>query len=670
MVINRELVDQWCERLILALALGLLVLLPLAFGGFAQPATGAALDAFLMEPFVLAEWLVTALLILWAIRFWVNPKYRLLWPPVCWAVLAFTSYAVIRYFTADIEYLARQELVRVIVYAFVFFVVLNNLHRQESTQMLALSLIFLAMALSFYAVYQFAANSDRVWHLFKPYPHRGSGTYICPNHLAGFLEMLLPLGLAYTLSGRVKPVTRILVGYASFSVLAGIAATVSRGAWVAVAISLGCFFVVLLLQRQHRLPAIALLLVLAAGATLVLPRSFFIQQRIRRIVTNDGQLDDDARFKLWQPALRMWKTSPLIGVGPAHFDYRFRAFRPESLQEKPSYAHNDYLNTLADYGIIGVLLNASVWVFLGWGVIACWRAVRGPASDLGQKRGSNKFAFVLGASAGLLAILVHSFVDFNFHVPANALLAVALMALLSSHLRFASERYWFGSQAWVRLSVCVVLVTGAVFLAVQATHRSEESYWLAKASGTLEFSPAKVTLLKKAFHAEPGNPETANAIAESLRRESQEGGQYYDNLPGVDYRQLAAEALTWFQRGMKLNPWDARNFCGYGWCLDWLGRTNDSAAYFARAEELDPNSYFTLNDIGLHNVEMGDYAAARPWFERSFRLQREDNVVAQTYLLLVKNRLLEAATNYIRSRIDFSPPPAKSGPDSASNEKP
>src|SRR5262249_22135479 len=160
---------------------------------------------------------------------------------------------------------ARLELLHVLVYAFLFFAILNNLQRQETIQIISFTLMFLAMGISFYALYQFVTGSDRVWTLLKPYPHRGSGTYICPNHTGGFLEMLLPLGLAYTLTGRLKPVTRILLGYAALAILAGIAVTVSRGSWISTGVALLLFFSVLMFQRHYRLPALVLLVVLVGA---------------------------------------------------------------------------------------------------------------------------------------------------------------------------------------------------------------------------------------------------------------------------------------------------------------------------------------------------------------------------------------------------------------------
>ena len=120
--------------------------------------------------------------------------------------------------------------------------------------------------------------------------------------------------------------------------------------------------------------------------------------------------------------------NPVWGVGPGHYDYRFRQYRPEQVQVRPVYAHNDFLNTLADWGVAGTALVAAAWVFLYSGVWRTWRFVRASASDLGEKP-SNKFAFVLGAALGLIALFCHSVVDFNMHIPANAILAIALMAL-------------------------------------------------------------------------------------------------------------------------------------------------------------------------------------------------------------------------------------------------
>ena len=223
---NRQTLDRGCKWGILGLMLGILVFGPLAMG---------AVDA---PEFLVLQGLATGMLLLWALRLGISPKPRLLWPPLAWGVLAFTVMAIGRYLTADIEYVARQEMIQVLLYAFLFFVIVSNLYRQETAQVISFPLIFLAAGISCFAVYQFFTHSNQVWSYVSPYPGRASGTYISPNNLAGFLEMLLPLATAYVLVGRMKPVVRILLGYAVVAMLAGMVVTFSRGGWVAVATAL------------------------------------------------------------------------------------------------------------------------------------------------------------------------------------------------------------------------------------------------------------------------------------------------------------------------------------------------------------------------------------------------------------------------------------------------
>ena len=133
----------------------------------------------------------------------------------------------------------------------------------------------------------------------------------------------------------------------------------------------------------------------------------------------------------------------------------------------PDRTHNDYLNTVVDYGVAGGVVVAAALGLLAAGVGKTWRAVRLSSGDLGGKTGRNKFAFVLGAGLGLVAMLFHSVVDFNMHIPANALLAVALMALLAGHIRFATENYWVGLRSWSQGLSSAVLLGGILYIAPQ-----------------------------------------------------------------------------------------------------------------------------------------------------------------------------------------------------------
>jgi tetratricopeptide (TPR) repeat protein len=222
-------------------------------------------------------------------------------------------------------------------------------------------------------------------------------------------------------------------------------------------------------------------------------------------------------------------------------------------------------------------------------------------------------------------------------------------------LRFATERWWTSMGMMKRLISTGILVAGAGYLSIQAWRQASEFTRLSRAEHSPAFSPAQIGLLKEAFAVEPMNPDTAYKIGEAYRRQSQEGGEHYQGQEGITYRQLTEHAMEWFQRGIKLNPWDSRSYSGYGWCLDWLERQGESSPYFIKAEELDPNSYFNVNCIGLHYIQAGDFAAARPWFERSLRLEAKDNPIAFNYLTIANTRLLEAATNEISAKVNALP---------------
>ena len=649
---NREATDKFCERGILALVLAILVFTPLAFGGRSQPPVGSKLDFLLVAPFNIVQWMTLAVMALWGARLWLMPRPKLLWPPVCWAVVAFTLYAVIRYLTAEIEYVARAEMIQVVMYAFLFLAIVNNLHRQESAQLITLTLVFLAMAIAFYAVYQFVTNTNKVWLLQQPYPHRGTGTFISPNNLAGFLEMILPLALAYTITSRIKALPKIFTGYAAIAILAGIVVTVSRGSWIATALALLIFFAVLMFHHTHRAPAIALLALFISGILFFAPHDVLFTARLKGLKESGGNITRDSRYLIWHDAVQLWHENPWWGIGPAHFDYRFGKYRPDAIQKSPDRVHNDYLNTLTDFGIVGIALVLLAVIAVFTCAMWTWRYVRGSPNTLGDHR-SNKLALVLGASIGLVAILIHSFVDFNMHIPANALIAITLMALLASYVRFATERYWFTARIVPKTLLTVALACGLVYLGSQAARSAQESFWLMRAEKSESDSAAQIAALQKAFSAEPKNFETARALGEAFRAKS---WPYNDG-----YKEDAQAAMKWFQRATELNPYDDSSYLRHGMCLDHLDQHEQAFAYFDRANRMDPNSYFNNAYMGWHYAQIGDYPAAREWLSRSRMLEWENNPIAETYLKIAEDQMREIAANDLASKLrsntnSFVPP--------------
>ncbi len=595
---NRRTLDSYCERGIVGLVLAALV--------FSVLATGAVRTL----EFVVVEWLVAASGLLWVARTWLEPhRNRLLFPPVGWCLLLFLGYALFHYVQADVEYTARREVLRLLVYALLFFVALNNLHRSEWTQLTLYVLVFTGAAITIYGIVQVIVGSEQVWHFTRPsqYKGRGSGTFINPNHFAGFLGMLLPLCLASVLTGRISQPIRILLGYSALLLLGGVAVSMSRGGWISSTLMLVALIGVLGWRRQFRRRGLLVAGIVAGVAGLFFVTSEFAQARVDGAGKPGTMEHVGSRIELWGAAAKVWQEEKLLGVGPGHFDHRFPAHRPVRLQSRPVRVHNDYLNTLVDWGLAGMLLAGLMLGTMVSGIIRSWKYSQRTSSDLSAKT-SNRSAFVLGSTVGLGSIALHSFVDFNLHIPSNAMLAATLAGLLAAFIRFATERYWVAVRLPVRLALTVVVGGAAVLLMSQALGQAREHARL-EASQAAESFPEQVKSLKKALEIESNNFETAGMLGEIHRRRAADSGRAARK---VELKKAAA----WLRQAIELNPYDAYSHARLGMALDQLGQADKAADSFAKAEELDPNGYLTVANVGWHKMHIGEYAEAKRYFER------------------------------------------------------
>ncbi len=622
---DRKSLDKWIEQGIVFLVLAALVAAPLL--------TGAVRG----QDFALVQGLLLPALALWLARFWINRSHRFLWPPAAWLVIAFTAYALLRYLQADVEYIARQEFIRVLTYAWLFFIVLNNLHHQETSQRLLFTLLGVGSLLAAYAVFQVLTGSNRIWMFPQPpgYAGRGSGTFICPNHLAGYLELLLPIALAGTMLSRVKAVGRVVFGYVALLCLVGIGFTMSRGGYLATGLALVGMFGFLYRYQGYR----KLILISAGVVTLAAAGFLYKSERAKERLAKmfvPAQADTAVvRADIWRPATKMWLEHAWLGVGPAHFDVRLPQYRTRTLQSRPVWVHNEYLNTLTDYGVVGGVLIGGFLGLAAWGVKRTWRYVHRAENALTIKR-SNRAAHVLGVGVGLLALMIHSFTDFHLHIPAIALAAVALLASLTGHLRFATARCWVSPRWLGRLVVTGFGVASLTYLAPQALRAFREG----RALTLSEKAPTTATqlaALQAAWKAEPMNWETAQRIGEYCRLTSWEGSE--------NWRQIAEDAVGWFKRASELNQWESAPRIRLGMCLDWLERHDEATPWFEEAKRLDGNSYYTHLMFGWHELQRGNYAAAKGHLEKSLELKSWENFLAFNYLKVVEERLREPAEN-------------------------
>src|SRR5262245_48593394 len=243
---------------------------------------------------------------------------------------------------------------------------------------------------------------------------RSSGTLINRNHFAGLMEMFIPiaLGLAYISAKRfgelARAYTYLLVG--AFMSLA-LLFSVSRMGILSFLFTL-CFLGILQWHKSRRSLAAALAVgmgaLVAAGALWIGVDS--VVQRYCQLMVGDGFFRQ-ARVMIFRDVTRMIAANPL-GIGVDNFHDRFReyqTFYPDLLFD---HAHNDYLETAAEWGLPVAI---AFWSFI---VFATGRAVRLFVSV----QSPEQQGILLACIGAILSILVHSLMDFNLQIPSNAML--------------------------------------------------------------------------------------------------------------------------------------------------------------------------------------------------------------------------------------------------------
>jgi O-antigen ligase len=282
----------------------------------------------------------------------------------------------------------------------------------------------------------FTTDGTRVYWFRQLTQSQAFGPFINRHHFAGYMELALAMPLGLLVSGALESYKRPLYAFAVVVMAMSLVATNSRGG----IISLGAeiFFVLVVggfgWRRKKDQPraqrirsalvrgaaAMAIVLVLLGGALLVSGPEVFT----RFLGTPVAEDPTQGRAHFWNVTLDVIKAHPLLGSGLGSFSVIYTRYDTRNGIFRLEQAHNDYLQTLSDAGILGGLLGIAFIVIL-------FR--RGFA----RRDTHDKFrrSVTTGALAGCFAALVHSFFDFTLHTTANALLFVILCAVATQDTR-------------------------------------------------------------------------------------------------------------------------------------------------------------------------------------------------------------------------------------------
>jgi O-antigen ligase len=392
---------------------GLLLFGPLAFG------TVEPWSIFLMEVGS------AALFLLWVSKQVIDGEIRIKTNPLFLPMAGFALLIVVQLlfrvtaYPHDTVALALQYC----AYAILAFLAGQTLLRGAQARTLAVIFCIYGAALASFSLIQGISSNDKLYWLRQP--RMGGwiyGPYVNHNHYAGLMEMLIPIPLVLSLTRLASGKARTAAAASAAVMVGTVFLSGSRGGMIAILAEFVILAVLLVKEKRGLHTAIGV----GVFLTIVVALLTWVggSQLGHRIATVGARSDlaSDVRAYINRDGFRMFLKRPVLGWGLGAFPVVYPQFRTFYTNFFVNQAHDDYLQLLVEMGLLG--FGTMVWFV----VTLYGRAIKK------LKNWSNEIsgAVTLACMLGLSGILVHSAVDFNLQIPANAALFYVLCTLAAA----------------------------------------------------------------------------------------------------------------------------------------------------------------------------------------------------------------------------------------------
>ncbi len=368
-------------------------------------------------------------LVLWAAGSVQQGALRILWSPIYLPAALFVLLGLMQLFgplTAD-PVATRESLLKLATDLIFFFLAgqLVATGSERTMRRLGLAITVFAFALSLFAILQFFSSHGLIYWVIQPqFGGWVFGPYVNRNHYAGLMEMLIPVGAAYVFSRPENNPTRAMLVFAVLVPIASLLLSGSRGGFVSLLAEILILGAILFrrypARGRHRLATTGAMGIAAAVLLFFWMDPGDVSKRLATVAdaARSPEVTFGERKVVTLDSLRIFRDHPWVGAGLGTFETaypRYRSFPSDLLWD---HAHNDYAEALAETGLAGgMLILAALVLFF-----------RLAFRNLGERLKHEAGWIQLGAALGCCGLLVHSFVDFNLHIPANA----AWFALLAA----------------------------------------------------------------------------------------------------------------------------------------------------------------------------------------------------------------------------------------------
>ena len=364
------------------------------------------------------------LLLAWSWMAWTQQDLKLAWNPLLWPLFGFWLVAAFQFVTGmtAVPFLTRIELLKYSALLALFFLCVQSYRTRTQWRSFVWFLLSLGFAVSLFAILQhFTFNGKLYWFRELRYGGIPFGPYVNRNHFAGLMELLIPPGLAIQILGAERRDQLPLVTLFTLLPIGALFLSASRGGIVGFVAEVGFLAILIVARRREKKVLVAGALIMTLGAILVswlgIGRALDRFASYKKLEVNEGR-----RTEMLRDSLHIFRDHPVLGTGLGTLQEVFPLY--ESVYDGliVNHSHNDYAEALAETGAIGGLCGLVFLVLLfrlAWKILAVEKDPR-------------SFAYHAGALVACLGLLVHAGVDFNFHIPSNALIFLLQAALATS----------------------------------------------------------------------------------------------------------------------------------------------------------------------------------------------------------------------------------------------
>ena len=354
--------------------------------------------------------------LLWLAKQWISEEIDILWNPLFLPMGAFGGLILLQLVLGKTAY--RHDSVSIAMlycaYGLLCFLATQTLVRASQARKIAVILAVYGFALAAMALVQGIAPNGKLFWVRQP--RLGGwiyGSYVNHNHYAGLMELLVPIPLVLALSHLVHERERTAAGVAAAIMVGTVFLSGSRGGMIAIFVELAVIAVVLLRQKKatYRIALAGAAFAIVLVSMLVWLGGKGLSTRVSSISTEARtEISGGMRLSIDRDAFRMFRQKPVLGWGLGTFPVVYPEFRSFYTNFFVNEAHDDYLQLLAEMGVLG--FGLMVW-FL---IVLYRRAIR----KIGNWTTDVSSAVTLACTLGFTGILVHSLFDFNLQIPANA----------------------------------------------------------------------------------------------------------------------------------------------------------------------------------------------------------------------------------------------------------